>query len=114
MTALSKPDHPYEQNEHNDLEFCKCGKAKSLHITKMNLEQIKDEARDKLLPLLGDDFQFGFWEALDQVIDTTHQAVIEEVVKTIEAQNRLYADSHPESEDLISRPDLITKLTNPK
>lgn len=34
MTALLTPNHSYQQNTLNDLDFCECGKAKRLHNNK--------------------------------------------------------------------------------
>jgi hypothetical protein len=31
MVAILPPDHPYEQNELNELPFCKCGVHKNQH-----------------------------------------------------------------------------------
>lgn len=43
MVAILPPEHKYEQNEHNDLPFCKCGVAKKLHMPPKTNEEWVEE-----------------------------------------------------------------------
>jgi len=100
MTALSKPDHPYEQNERNDLNFCKCGKAKTLHMTKTNTEVVEELKKWMQKEIVWDyDTTYGAFleekeveEALikrDQAKDTQATEMMREVMKHIDSERDL-------------------------